>query len=465
MNFLEVNNFMKYYKEIINKLTEIVGVDNVLTEKADLLCYARDRYPPLVFPKDFPIPIAVVRPISTIEVQKIIEVANKHQIPVVPRGGGTSFSGSATSISGCIILDLTRMNRINEINTNDMWVKVQAGTTLYDLEEKLNAKGFTLGHDPGSFPSATVGGSIATNALGWRAGKYGDMAHLILGLQVVLPTGLIIETRNMPKSSTGFDVKSLFIGSEGTLGVITEAVLRIKPLPEERKILFYAFRDFETAQRVLVNVLKIGLSPTTMLVVDEEGVKEFLSESAEKAPKAGLILGYEGLKELVEAEVKRTISILEEGGGIDLGEEAVQNFWSSRHNMYCVMNLEGTYDNIDTAVPISSSIEFYNYLKNWAIRHKIKSLGISSWMLPQNVSIDLIFNEKSPEDIKKYIEARDEAARKALELGGTLSYCIGVGIRYSHLMHEEHGPTLEVMRAIKKLLDPNNILNPGRMGL
>jgi len=456
---------MNPHKEIISELAEIVGRENVLTEKDDLLCYARDRYPPLVFPKDFPIPIAVVRPISTKEVQKIVEIANKYRIPIVPRGGGTSFSGSATSIDGGITLDLTRMKKIIEINTDDMWVKVQAGVVIQTLEEKLNEKGFTVGHDPGSFPSATVGGSIATNALGWRAGKYGDMEHISLGLRVVLPTGSIIETRNMQKSSTGFNVKSLFIGSEGTLGIITEATLQIKPLPEKRTILFYAFNDFETAQRSLIQVLKTGLSPATILVVDEEGVKEFVSENAGKIPKAGLILGYEGLREEVEAEVARTIPVLEENGGIGLGEKAAQNFWLSRHDMYSIMNLEGTYDNIDTAVPVNSSIDFYNYLKNWAKKHKIKSLGISSWMLPQNVSIDFIFNEKSPQDVEKYIKARDEAARKALELGGTLSYCIGIGIRYAHLMHEEHGSALEVMRAIKKALDPNNIMNPGRMGL
>ncbi|MGB9683471.1 MAG: FAD-binding oxidoreductase [Candidatus Bathyarchaeales archaeon] len=451
-------------QSIVKKLVEIVGEENVLTEKCDLICYSRDRYPPLVFPKNFVIPLAVVRPVTTSEVQKIVKLANKKSIPLVPRGGGTSFSGSAAAIENGIIIDLTRMNHIIDIDEDEMHAKVQAGVVIQNLEEKLNQKGLTLGHDPGSFPSATVGGSIATNALGWRAGKYGEMARLVLGLEVVLPTGIVIKTRYMPKSSTGFNVKGLFIGSEGTLGIITEAILQVSPSPEKRTLLFYAFSNFQKAQKSLIKILKTGLTPTTMLVVDEEGVKEFTKDE-EKAPKAGLILGYEGLKEEVEAEAERSVKILEEEGGINLGENAAQNFWLSRHDMYSIMNLGGTYDNIDTAVPVKKSVEYYEYLKSWSKKYKVKSLGISSWMLPQNVSIDLVFDESFPEKVEEYLKVRDEAVKKALQLDGTLSYCIGIGIRYPHLMKEEHRSALEVMRVVKKALDPKNIMNPGRMGL
>jgi glycolate oxidase len=452
--------------EMLKDLQKILGPNNVLTDKCDLLAYSRDRYPPLVFPHFLKLPLAVVCPTTTHEVIKIVEAANKYLIPLVPRGGGTNFSGSATPTENSVIVDLTKMNKVVHIDEDALYVKVQAGITIKDLEEMLNKKGFTFPHDPGSFPSATVGGSISTNAFGWRVGKYGYLKSLVLGLQVVLPTGTMIETRSMPKSSTGLDINSLFIGTEGTLGIITEATLRIFPLPEKRIVLFYAFPNFEEALQALIIIRKRGLYPTTQLVVDEAGIEEFVEKGKNgKAYKGGLILAYEGLEKEVEVQKMETVKILKTKECIDLGEDSAQNFWKLRHKMYSIMNKEGTYDNIDTAVPLNKTVEFYKYLKKWAEKYKIKSLGISSWMLPENVSIDLVFDASSDMSIKEYLKARDEAVIKALELGGTSSYCIGIGVRYGHLMRKEHGAAFDIMRAIKKALDPNNIMNPGKMGL
>ena len=438
-------------QEIVKLLTEIVGKDNVLHEPYDLMAYSRDRYPLLTHPKQGVRPLAVVRPATTDEAREVVVLANKHRIPLTPRGSGTNYAGSAVPVKGGVVLDLTRMNKILNIHDDSMSVKVQAGVILQSLEEALNDKGFTFGHDPGSFPSATVGGCISTRSLGWRAGKYGDMGRLVLSLKVVLPTGVVIETREVPKSSTGFDVNSLFIGAEGTLGVITEAFLRIHPLPEERVIFIYSFNSFEQAYKSLLKVLRSGLNPTTLNVEEPEDEQE-----------ARLMLGYEGVKEIVEAQVKRTASILEAEGGTRLDEKVAKEYWANRHDMYSQMNVEGAADSIDTAVPASKVLEFYEFLKEWVKRSGVKSMGISLWMLPENLSMDLAFDEAKAE---AYATARDEAVRKALELGGTSSYCVGVGLRFPHLMREEHGPALDVMRAIKRALDPNNIMNPRGLGL
>ncbi|NIR87509.1 FAD-binding oxidoreductase, partial [Candidatus Bathyarchaeota archaeon] len=421
----------------------------------DLIPYSRDRCPFLTHPKHGVTPLAVVRPATTEEVREIVVLANKHHVPLTPRGSGTNYAGSAVPTKGGVVVDLTRMNRILSVDEESMSAKVQPGLILQDFEEALNKRGFTFGHDPGSFPSATVGGCISTWSLGWRAGKYGDMGRLVLALKVVLPTGLVIETRSVPKSSTGFDVKSLFIGAEGAMGIITEAVLRIHPSPEKRAIQIYGFKDFERAFKASLMVLRSGLRPMMLLVMDEGEMEGLTKESW---VKGGVMISYEGVKEVVETQVRRTASILEANEGIKLSDEAAEKYWANRHDVFSQMNVEGAAGSIDTAVPVSKVLEFYRFLKDWAKRRGVKIFGISSWVLPENLGMDSAFDESEAE---AYSAARDEAVRKALELGGTVSYCVGVGLRFPHLMKEEHGPALDVMKAIKRALDPNNIMNPG----
>jgi FAD/FMN-containing dehydrogenase len=442
-------------QRIVGLLAKIVEKDNVLYEPHDLIAYSRDRYPFLTHPEKGVRPLAVVRPVTTDEVRAVVMLANKHHIPLTPRGSGTNYAGSAVPSEHSVVVDLSRMNQILSVDEESMSAKVQAGLILQDFEEALDKRGFTFGHDPGSFPSATVGGCISTWSLGWRAGKYGDMGRLVLSLKVVLPNGEVIETRSVPKSSTGFDFKSLFIGAEGAMGIITEAVLRIHPSPEKRVIQIYGFKDFERAFKGLLAALRSGLSPMMQLVMND-GEMEGLTEKS--WAKGGVMIGYEGVEEVVEAQVKRTASILEANEGVRLDDEAAEKYWENRHDMFSQMNIEGAAGSIDTAVPVSKAIEFYEFLKDWAKRRGVKIFGIASWVLPENVGMDSAFHES---DAEAYAAARDEAVRKALELGGTSSYCVGVGLRYPHLMREEHGPALDIMRAIKRVLDPNNIMNPG----
>ncbi len=436
---------------IIKTLMEIVGKDNVLCEPYDLIPYSRDRYALLVRPRQGVMPLAVVRPATTEEVQEVVAFANKHRIPLTPRGSGTNYAGSAVPAKGGVVVDLTRMNKILNMSEESMSVKVQAGVILQNLEEALNTKGFTFGHDPGSFPSATVGGCISTKSLGWRAGKYGDMGSLVLALKVVLPTGVVVETREVPKSSTGFDVKSLFIGAEGTLGVITEALLRIHPFPEQRVFLMYSFNSFERAYKSFLKVLRSGLTPTSSYVEDFEDEE-----------KAVMFLSYEGVKEVVEVQVKRATSMLEAEGGARLDDKVAKEHWLNRHDMFSQMNKEGPADSIETAVPASKVLEFLKFVRRWIKRSGVKPMGVGSWVYPENLGMDLAFDETKA---KEYAAARDELANKALELGGTVSYCVGVGLKYPHLMRKEHGAALDVMKTIKHALDPNNIMNPRGLGL
>ncbi len=436
---------------IVKLLTGLVGKNNVLHEPYDLIAYSRDRYPLLTHPKLGVKPIAVVRPATTDDVREIVLLANKHHISLTPRGSGTNYAGSAVPTERGVVLDLTRMNKILNINEDSMSVKVQAGVILQKLEEALNDKGFTFGHDPGSFPTATVGGCISTRSLGWRAGKYGDMGRLVVSLKIVLPTGVVVETREIPTSSTGFDVDSLFIGAEGTLGVITEALLQIHPFPEERALLLYSFNSFEKAYKTLLKILRNGLNPTSSYVEDPTDEQE-----------ATVLLYYEGAKEIVKAQVKRTTSILEAEGGNKLDDRIAKEHWANRHDMFSQMNKEGAADSIDTAVPVNKVFEFYEFLKEWVKRSGIKSMGMGSWVFPENLGVDLAFDETKAEE---YAAARDELVNKALELGGTASYCVGVGLRFQHLMRKEHGSAFDVMKAIKRVMDPNNIMNPGGLGL
>lgn len=457
---------------MIDQLSRIVGSERIFTDPTHLDEISWDalsaaRLHPLRRPETAS-PLCVVLPVSAAEVRQVVLLANDEKVPIVPYGGGSGLMGGAISLQPGIVLDLRGMDKILEIDKEARTARVQAGVVLESLEKRLNKKGLILGHDPWTLPVATVGGAISTNSLGYRGGKYGSMGEQVMGLEVVLPNGEILRTRSAPKSSTGMDLKRLFIGGEGCFGIITGATVGVFPLPEKRSLHGFRFGSFEQGFTVVQKIFARGLQPALLDLGDD---------SAKLHDRAVLYLGLEGIKEMVEAEERLALAICDEGKGRRLPQEEAQRFWRERHVIaYHFMHNRRRRrerdkdtirrDWIHVALPASQVLAFRKAAMEILARRGVCLQESGLWTRPELFSMRLAVEDGDVEQSQIVLEDTvDELLRLVQKMGGSMEYCHGVGVKLAPLMAEEHGYGLEVMRQIKKVLDPNNIINPGKLGL
>jgi FAD/FMN-containing dehydrogenase len=449
---------MLQQQKLYSLLIDAVGSENVSYLDVDTICYAADCHP-LFFPiKSRFKPSFVVKPRSADDLVKVLLIANKLKIPITPRGGGSNVCGATVPNRGGIVLEMKAMNKIKRLNKEAKSVEVQAGLSLETLERYLNRENFTLGHDPGSRPSATVGGAISTNGIGFRCGKYGDMGDQVLGLEVVLPSGRVIKTKAFPKSVSGYDLNKFFIGAEGTLGIITEAVLRIFPLPERESVCEFSFETFCSAFEASMEILNLGLVPTAHMLSDRP------LEGSGDITGGLVVLEFEGLAEEVDAQIKRARQVLTRHGGKDLGREKSQNDWKNRHSTKeSAKTVSIAW--IDISAPIDKIKTVYDSVRDVAEK---KGLYMGCMWYINSRSIGFILRVRVSDQDTRYLKfhkIHDDIIRRTLELGGTMTWCHGIGIKLSKYMKLEHGSNLDLMIQVKKLFDPNNILNPRKKGL
>ena len=419
----------------------------------------------------------VVRPAATEEVAQVLRYANAEGIPVVPIGGNTGVMGAAVPIHGGIALDLTRLDRIVSIDPAARTATVEAGVILEDLEHALERQNLMLGHDPWSLPIATVGGAIATNSVGCRAGKYGPMGAQVLGLEVVLPTGEVLRTKALPKY-TGPSLHSFFIGTEGTLGVITRATLQVFPEPERRILAAYEFESFEAGYAAVTEMFAIGLQPA---MVDFAEELEYGLDGVPKERDVELYLCFEGPREEVEAQAGRAAVICRDAGGEDMGQAVAQHFWETRHalgELYKQQLQEAAaqgrdaprfrwlMDYLHVALPASRVLEYRAQAQRLLAEHGVPVHEWSIWGRPEFFSVLIADPSPDPDgDPERMARTVDALLTLAQDMGGSMEYCHGVGIKLLHLVEREMGPGLEFLRRIKAALDPRGILNPGKLGL
>jgi FAD/FMN-containing dehydrogenase len=459
-------------ESVIGKLSEIVGPQQVTTDEAGLDdltwdALSKGRLDPANKPQ-ISLPLCSVRPRSTDQVRQIVLLASKHHVPIVPYGGGSGLMGGALSIHPGITLDLRQMNRIIEIDTQARSARVQAGAVLEDLEKALNRHDFILGHDPWTLPVATVGGAISTNSMGYRGGLYGSMGEQVLGLEAVLPTGQVLRTRAVPKSSSGIDLRSLLIGGEGCFGVITEATIRIFPKPEKRVIHGFRFESFEAGYNAIQAMFVQRLRPAVLDFGDSDDKFE---------GGAVLYLAFEGIDGVVDAEAKRASSVCDQFGATGLPQQEAERFWNDRHEIARRFmrnrgqrrerGRDGVYrDWIHVALPGSKVLPFRAAAIEIAKKRGVQVLESGLWVQPELFSMPLgIFDDGTNQAQLTLEETVGELLHVVHEMGGSMEYTHGVGVKLAPLMAEEHGYGLEVMRQIKKSLDPDNIMNPGKMAL
>ncbi|MCL7399542.1 MAG: FAD-binding oxidoreductase [Thaumarchaeota archaeon] len=455
--------------KVAQALRKIVGENNVLELPEDVLPYTLDAS--IIYKG---MPTCVVRPHSTEEVSKIVKFANENRIPVVPRGAGTNLVGAAVPPNGGIVVDLTGMNRILEINTVDLRCTVEAGVVHAKLESELAKYGLFWPPDPGSSDSCTMGGVIAMNAGGMRALKYGTTRDWVLGLKVVLPNGEVIKTGSKTfKGNAGYDLTRLFVGSEGTLGIITEATLKLRPIPEAESRICAYFDSIEKAGVAVSKIYMAGIVPAAMELMDKGVIIAVNKWLGKKFPEmdACLIVSVDGSKEEVGALANKVERVLKESGASQVlratTQEEFNEIWLIRsEGATALPNVTGKMNvTHDVCVPISKLPEVFKEIRKICEKYGIP-VAILSHAGDGNVHAIFSVNLKDPEETAKAKKAHDEMCRYIIKIGGTISGEHGIGIDKAELLVEEVGPVaMELMRSIKRLLDPNNIMNPGKMGV
>jgi len=450
------------------RLIEIVGKDHFTDQLEELVPYSYDASINVHRPD------GVVWPESTEQVAAIVKLANEYKIPMVPRGAGTSLSGGAIPIQGGIIVDLARMNQILEVSIENRYARVQAGVVCDDLNRELAKHGFTFPPDPASSTVATIGGNVATNAGGIKGAKYGTTRDYVLGLQVVLPTGEIMHTGSYTmKCVSGYDLARLFVGAEGTLGIITEVTLKINPLPRHAMTTVATYAKLEDAGTAIFQTMTSGVLPSVMEILDKVTLQSINENTDLALPEAEAMIlaetdGYTW--EEVDAQMDVVLRILKKNHPTMIktakDEKDRLNLWKARKSSYATLaRVSKSFVLDDVTVPISRIPELLVGIQEMAKRHGlvVATYGHAG---DGNLHPQILYDEYDPKQVEKMEKLEVDLFRLAVSLKGTLSGEHGIGLSKANYMTLEHDPVeMALMKKIKRTLDPNNIMNPGKRAL
>lgn len=474
MRFLLDN---KIKKKLYDNLVSIVGKEHVTQLETDRVLNAHDAWPlseaKIRAGEMLPLADMIVFPASSEEISKLLIMANDLKVPVIPVGGGAGTCGGTLAIYGGIQVDLKRMDKIHPIDPYSMLVRVEAGVVGIDLEEEVNRFGYTLGHTPTSLRASNVGGFIATRSGGSLSSLYGKIEDLTLGLQVVLPNGSLIECKSVPRQSVGPDLRQLFIGSEGVLGIITEATLRLFPIPEERRFRSYSFPDVHSGLEAIRYIFRDGIEPSIVRLYDPEDAAMAFSMHFEfDEGHCMLLLGFDGDPAQNDMDENKSMKICSLCGGTDCGEGPAKRWWEHRYDMYYPSRLTtGGFsigDTIDIVATYDKLENVYHAMKEAMEAHDAIVMSHFSHMYQNGGSIYMIFfsSRATAEDAwDTYKKIWDDGVAACLREGGTMSHQHGVGLSRSTYTEDELGSAFNVLKQIKEVLDPNGIMNPGKLGL
>lgn len=450
----------------VQQIIEIVGEDNVLTNLEERICYSYDG----TFQRG--IPELVVFPANTQEVAEIVKLANKEKFPVFPRGAGTGLSGGSIPMSSGVALVLTRMNKIKEINSEDMLAVLEPGVITGHFNQEVEKLGLYYPPDPASLKTCTMGGNIAENAGGPRAFKYGVTKDYVLGLEVVTPQGEIMHTGGRTvKNVTGYDLTRLLTGSEGTLGIITEITVRLLPKPKEIRTALVIFDKLEDAASSVTAIIRNGVIPATLELMDQIAIKcveNFNHLGLPLDAEAVLLIEVDGGKNQVEEDIISIEEICQNHHCrkihiASLAEER-EKLWKARRAVSsAIVQLKPTKISEDATVPRSKIPEMVKRLREIASKYNLH-IPVFGHAGDGNLHPNILADKNNKEEMERVQKAVDEIFQAALELRGTLSGEHGIGIMKKPYLQWELGEVgIEYLRAIKRAVDPNNILNPGKV--
>ncbi len=451
---------------VLSRLREIVGAEHVLVEPERVEPYAQDAVK-----EKFP-PEAVLLPRTAGEIAKILRLANEARFPVTARGGGVGYSGGAVPIEGGVVIGTDRMNRIKEIHADDLYVVAEPGVTTYALQQAVEAEGLFYPPDPASYKDSFLGGNIAENAGGMRSAKYGVTKHYVIGLEVVTPTGEIIKTGGRTsKNVVGFDLTGLICGSEGMLGIITEATLRLLPLPEATRTVRATFHSMRDACTSVPRFTRARVTPVAVEVLDRSAINAVESAFAfglAEGAGALLIVSVDGPVEEVERASRVVEEVLRGGGGFDIlravTREEEDRLWDVRRALSPAIKKYGSLKlNEDVVVPRSRVPELIEGVEEIGRRNNtfVVNFGHAG---DGNIHVNFMCDREDKEAVRRAREAVRETFALAVSLDGTISGEHGIGyVKAPYLEMAMTGTTIETMRRIKHALDPLGILNPGKV--
>jgi alkyldihydroxyacetonephosphate synthase len=467
------------YEMIRSELTWAVGEDYVKSDESDKLGHSIDYYwVPEVWHDRGEKPAApdfIVQPGSAKDVSEVLKIANNYNIPVIPWGGGSGSQGGALPMYGGIILDMKRMSKVLSVDTESLTATVEVGINTQHLEWQINKAGYSTMHFPASIACATLGGFIAHRGTGVLSTKYGKMEDMIMSLEVVTPNGDIINTLPVPRHASGPDLTQLFLGSEGTLGVVTKAVIKIHPIPESRKFHAFLFKDMHEAMSAGAKIMTGRLRPCVIRLYDEPETAKLIRRVLNIDKKgAYLVFGFDGPEKMVDLEMEAARGICREKAVEDLGAEMGQSWWDHRYKFFYppfMFHVPQAFGTLDTVATFANIEKVYWAMKNTVTQNFPQAAFIghfSHWyewgcMLYARFIID-----EPPRDpheaVALYNKIWDMAIRAAIREGGVINEHHGVGLKLGRIMKDLYGPAFKTLQDIKKTLDPNNIMNPGKMG-
>lgn len=455
-------------KKVISKIEAIVGKDGYSTRTADLYTYGFDAS---IFHNT---PDMIIQPASTEQVSEIMKVANAERIPVVPRGAGTGLCGSAVPIKGGIVMDMSRMNKVLKVSVGDLWVDVQAGCVYNALNDELAKYGFFFPCSPGSAEACQVGGMVATNASGMRAVKYGATRDYVLGLTFVKADGEIVRagTRTI-KDASGYQLARLLCGSEGTLGVITEITFKMTTKPKATASVLVGFDSVQDAGRCVSAIIAKPLIPGSCELMDSVSIEAVNKSQGNPLPacNALCIIEVDGEPEQVERDLKTVSEIAEKVGATTVipthDKKQIASWTSARKSVMTSLSaLKPGFSSVsladDMAVPVSRIPEAVTAYQDISKKYKV-TVATYGHASDGNLHTKMLINPLDKDEWDRGVKAVNEIFDATIDLGGTVTGEHGVGISKAPNFQKERASELSSIVAIKKAMDPNNILNPGKL--
>ena len=447
------------------ELIRLLGQEGISDAMEERICYAYDAT------RETRLPDAVVFPETVMQISGIMKLANREKIPVVPRGAGSGFSGGSLPVSGGLVMAMKNFDRIVEIDSDNLQAVVEPAVVTSHLQAEVEKIGLFYPPDPASMNFSTIGGNIAENSGGMRAVKYGVTKDYVMGLEVVLPDGEIIHSGSKcVKDVVGYNLTQLFVGSEGTLGIITKAILKLLPLPETRKTLTAAFSSMQTAGKTVSDIIRNRIIPTTTEFMDKYAIRlveDYLHLGLPLDAEALLLIETDGDAEQAEKNIRRVKAVCEANRAVEIriarNEKERNDLWKARRSVSTSLGKLGPVKvNEDIVVPRSRVPDIIEKIEEIREKHNVLIVNFGH-AGDGNIHVNMMSN-RNEEDLERVHEAAGEIFRAAIDMGGRISGEHGIGItKRNYIGWNIEAPTLNLMKKIKKLFDPNNILNPGKM--
>jgi glycolate oxidase len=451
----------------LNKLRDIVGAENVLTSREDLIPYAFDGTATM---KEMP--GSVVFAVSTEQISAVLKLANDTETPVVTRGSGTGLSGGSVPAADCIVLCTVKMGAILEVDAANLTMTVEPGVTTIQIAEAAEKAGLFYPPDPGSMKISTIGGNVAENSGGLRGLKYGVTRNYVMGMEVVLPDGEVMRLGNKcVKDVAGFSLKDVMIGSEGTLGVITKVLLRLIPKPAAKKTMVATFDAMDAAAQTVSDIIAAQIIPCTLEFLDRTTihcVEDFAKVGLPLDCEALLLMETDGHPAAVAEEAAKMEELAKANGAMEVrvardAAEAAQLATARRSAFSALARLAPTTILEDATVPRSELAHMIRFVAEVAKKHELK-IGTFGHMGDGNLHPTFLTDERNEAEIHRVHEAFKEIFDEAIRLGGTITGEHGIGLAKKEFLPKFAGAAqMRVMRELRKALDPKGILNPGKM--